>query len=250
VEHLSALRVVVGYRCNYQCRFCYQRERGGGFLRAHELASILNARPRLRPRFVTLMGGEPTLCGELAQMIAGLRHRFPDAELSVTSNGSAETATYLELDRLGVDNLTFSIPTLDEAAYPGLSGQAVQGLEEYLRKVEEVRARARAAVRVNAYAHAGNALDFYRLCKRLGLKLTLCEDLVSADRARAQALALPGVPLVFADALRKVYRDADGYEVWHYLHVQEFAYANLIVLPDGSVTEDFADVLAQRGARA
>ncbi|MGC4122677.1 MAG: hypothetical protein QM765_50520 [Myxococcales bacterium] len=75
---------------------------------------------------------------------------------------------------------------------------------------------------------------------------------MSPERAAAQHLRVPeGMSLVVDDLLRRIYRDADGFEAWQYKHVARFdAYRNLIVLPDGTLTEDFADVLAQRGSRA
>lgn len=248
---LQALRVVVGYACNYRCRFCYQRHRGGGFLGAAELAALLDGLPaRFAPRFATLMGGEPTLCPDLRPMVAYLRRRYPAAELSLTTNGSASLEAYLALAALGLDNLTFSVPTLRAREYPGVTSQRAQSLERYLAKILAFKSRADVAVRVNARASAGRSAALVRFCKAKGLKLTLCEDLVSGARARAQRLRAPGMDLVLEDDRRRIWRDGDGFEVWQYRHVRTFDYSNLIVLPDGTLTEDFADVLAQRGRRS
>ncbi len=246
----GSLRVVLGYRCNFRCSFCYQQRRDGAFLATAELASVLDDHPGLAPRFVTVMGGEATLSRGLAEVVAGLRSRFPKAELSLTTNGSASAEAYLDLAEAGLQNLTFSVPTLDAALYPRVTGQVRQGLGEYLGKIDQLRERARCTIRLNAYAHAGNALEYYRYCKARGLRLTLCEDLVSASTATAQAIALPGLSVVHDDALRRIHQDVDGFQVWQYRHVLHFRdYDNLIVLPNGTTTADFADVLAQRGAR-
>lgn len=245
----GSLRVVLGYRCNYRCSFCYQRRRDGAFLEPPSLFRVIDSQSNLAPRFVTVMGGEATLSNTLGEVVAGLRQRFPTAELSLTTNGSASLDAYLDLVEAGLQNLTFSVPTLDAAVYPRVTGQEQHGLGDYLAKIDEVRAWGRCSIRINAYAHAGNALDYYRYCKARGLRLTLCEDLVSSATAREQALALPGLTVVHDDALRRIHQDADGFQVWQYRHVPHFCdYDNLIVLPDGTITVDFADVLTQRGA--
>ncbi len=252
LERLTSLRVVVGHRCNQRCTFCYQRRRDGGLMTAPELAAVVAGLPgRFSPRFVTVMGGEPTLCPDLPEMVRHLRGRYPAAELSVTSNGTAPAETYLELARRGADNLTFSLATLDPARYPEITRQRAQPLEGYLAKILRVRRESGAVVRLNAYATGDEVDGFCRLARLHGLKLTFCEDLVSGERAAAQGLRAPaGAALASEDPLRRIFRDAHGFEAWQYRHVTSFLdYRNLIVLPDGTLTLDFADVLAQRGAR-
>ncbi|HEY3451858.1 MAG TPA: radical SAM protein [Myxococcales bacterium] len=253
LERLTALRVVVGHRCNQRCSFCYQRRRDGGLMTAPELAAVLHGLPSVfAPRFVTLMGGEPTLCPDLPAMVSDLSARFPAAELSVTSNGTATAAAYLDLARRGAANLTFSLSTLDPVRYPKITGQRAQTLETYLAKILQVRGETRASVRLNVYASADEVDALFRFAKLHALRLTFCEDLVSGDRARAQGLRPPrGTRVAVDDSLRRIYRDADGFEAWQYKHLDGFAdYQNLIVLPDGTLSLDFADVLAQRGARS
>lgn len=253
LERLTALRVVVGYRCNQRCSFCYQQRRDGGLSSAGELEKVLGGLPAtFSPRFVTLMGGEPTLCPDLPAMVSNLKRRFASADLSVTSNGTAPAEAYLELARRGADNLTFSLPTLDAARYPATTGQRAQTLVEYLAKVRLVRGSSGASIRLNVYARGEEVDGFHRFAKHEGFRLTFCEDLLSADCAEAQQLRPPeGMHLVVDDSLRRIYRDSEGFEAWHYKHVAGFEdYRNLIVLPDGTLTLDFADVLAGRGARA
>ncbi len=245
----NVLRVVTGYQCNQHCPFCYQHRRDGGFLRIMRLEEVLSNRPTFTPEFVTLMGGEPTLYPELLTLVTLLRGRYPRAWFSITTNGSAPVELYMALDACGMNNITFSLQTLDPNQFSTLTGQHKILLEDYIAKILHVRARARASVRINAYIIPENAEAMYRFCKQHDLKLTFCEDLLSRQVADSQRLNLSGgVHEICENDLRRIYWDKDGFEFWNYKHIDVFKYYSFIVLPDGSVTDDFADILAQRGA--
>jgi hypothetical protein len=44
-----------------------------------------------------------------------------------------------------------------------------------------------------------------------------------------------------------IYKDKDGFEFWNYLHQDSYDYNNLIMLPDATFTDNFGDVVKQRG---
>ncbi len=245
----NVLRVVTGYHCNQHCSFCYQHRRDGGFLRVAHLEEVLSSRPTFTPAYVTIMGGEPTLQPDLLELVTFLRGRYPRAWFSITTNGTAPVELYIALDAHGMDNITFSLQTLDPQQFSTLTGQNKVRLEDYVAKILYVRAHARASVRINAYIIPENVETMYRFCKEHDLKLTFCEDLLSQQVADSQRLNLSGdVHEIIQNDIRRIYMDKDGFEFWNYKYLGVFNYNNLIVLPDGSVTADFAEVLAQRGA--
>ncbi len=249
MNEYNVLRVVTGYQCNQHCPFCYQHRRDGGFLSVARLEKVLSSRPTFNPAYVTIMGGEPTLQPDLLELVILLRGRYPQAWFSVTTNGTAPVEMYISLDAHGLNNITFSLQTLDPKQFSTLTGQSKVRLEDYVTKILYVRAHARASVRINAYIIPETVETVYRFCKEHDLKLTFCEDLVSQQVAEAQRLNLSGdVHEITQNDIRRIYRDKDGFEFWNYKYLGVFKYYNLIVLPDGSVTDDFADVLAQRGA--
>ncbi len=79
--------------------------------------------------------------------------------------------------------------------------------------------------------------------------MTFCEEITSHQIAETQRLHLSGsVQEIFQNALRRIYKDEDGFEFWNFKYADFSDYDNVIVLPDGHVTDNFADIVAQRGA--
>ncbi len=249
MDGYNVLRVVTGYKCNQCCPFCYQHRRDGGFLSVARLEEVLISRPTFAPAYVTIMGGEPTLQPDLLELVFFLRGRYPRAWFSITTNGTAPVELYIALDAHGMNNITFSLQTLDPQQFSTLTGQNKVRLEDYVAKILYVRAHARASVRINAYILPETVETVYRFCKEHDLKLTFCEDLLSQKIADSQRLDLSGdVHEIIQNDIRRIYMDKDGFEFWNYKHVNVFDYHNIIVLPDGSVTDNFGDIIAQRGA--
>ncbi|MCC6527306.1 MAG: radical SAM protein [Polyangiaceae bacterium] len=246
----AALRIVLTYRCNRRCTFCYQSRWEGRQLGARELEAALARLPAdFRPAFATFMGGEPTLAPDLERALTLVRRSFPAAETSLTTNGSGSLALYRRLAALGLANLTFSLPALDPEVYRALTAEAPAALARYLDKIRALGRVPGLAVRINAYVVPGQEDAVYRFCKQEGLRLTFCEELRSRTPDERLALVPPAGTRVRAEnALRRVHVDADGFELWSYKQVERFDYNNWIVLPDGSLSRDFADILAERGA--
>ena len=128
---LRDLRLSVLDRCNFRCSYCMPEESLNGqlsflpkksLLSDDELLRLVAVFTRLGVSKVRLTGGEPLLrpgfCG-LVQRIASL----PSVEdLSMTTNGVLLPKLAQKLADAGLDRITISLDSLDEAIFAQMSG--------------------------------------------------------------------------------------------------------------------------------
>lgn len=129
-RRLTDLRVSVTDRCNFRCVYCMPREvfgRDYAFLPRDELLTfeeivrVVKAGIRLGVRKVRLTGGEPLLrkgIEELIAMLAALRTASGEPlDLALTTNGSALAFKAQSLRDAGLNRVTVSVDSLDDATF-------------------------------------------------------------------------------------------------------------------------------------
>jgi cyclic pyranopterin phosphate synthase len=132
---LHDLRISVTDRCNFRCTYCMPKEIFGpefAFLPRSEVLSFEEIE-RLARAFVDLgveklriTGGEPLVRRDLAVLIsllAGLRR--PDGgplDLTLTTNGSALRRLASPLRDAGLQRVTVSLDSLDDATFAAMNG--------------------------------------------------------------------------------------------------------------------------------
>ena len=111
-----------------------------------------------------------------------------------------------------------------------------------------------AMMRVNSYILEEKWTSVYLFAKRTGINLTLCEELREDNQAVFESLPMVRelidkgeLQMVRKNKHEMVFTDSDGYQFWNYLHQDNYDYNNLIVLPDGTLTDDFGDCVNQKG---
>lgn len=248
LKNMQGFRLVLTYQCNYRCKFCYQKKKTGTVIPLDEFKKQIDIIPtEYVPTYITLMGGEVFLIPGFKDYIKVLHERWPEVSISVTTNGSGTVEFYKELFEVGVNNITFSLSTLDEEEYMNMVNVPVS-CQKYQDKI--VQAAKFGQVRINAYIYPKNVEPMYKFCKKNNLKLTFCEELreenqcVFANLKKAYDFTVKE-----KSKFEIIYKDKDGYEFWNYIHQDNYDYNNLIMLPDGSFTDDFGDVVNQKGTR-
>jgi cyclic pyranopterin phosphate synthase len=124
---LFDLRISVTDRCNFRCVYCMPREVFGSefaFLRRDELltyeeiARVALAFVRNGVEKIRLTGGEPLLRRDIERLIKMLREIDGLRDLTLTTNGSLLTrAKARELKAAGLDRITISLDSLDDATF-------------------------------------------------------------------------------------------------------------------------------------
>src|SRR6478736_5928583 len=129
------LRISVTDRCNFRCTYCMPKEifgRDYAFLPKDQVLSFEEIE-RVARIFVSLgvdklriTGGEPLVRRDLPDLIAMLAAiRRPDGgevDLTLTTNGSALRALAAPLKEAGLQRVTVSLDSLDDAVFGAMNG--------------------------------------------------------------------------------------------------------------------------------
>jgi len=127
---LRDLRISVTDRCNFRCRYCMPREvfdasysflPHGEILTFEEIVRLARVFASLGTQKIRLTGGEPLLRKDIARLVAMLREALPAVDLTLTTNGSALRAHARALRDAGLDRVTVSLDSLDDATFRAMN---------------------------------------------------------------------------------------------------------------------------------
>ncbi len=160
---LRDLRISVTDRCNLRCAYCMPAEVFGPeypFLDRDELLTYEEL-TRLAGLFVGLgvgkvriTGGEPLLRRELPRFIAMLRGLEPSPDLAMTTNGLLLRARAPALAGAGLDRVSVSLDTLDDATFARLTSTRVR-VEQVLDGIEAAARAGLGPLKVNTVVVRG-----------------------------------------------------------------------------------------------
>ncbi|HEU5177359.1 MAG TPA: radical SAM protein, partial [Burkholderiales bacterium] len=136
------LRISVTDRCNFRCVYCMPREvfdsnyrflRHEDILTFEEITRLARVFVGLGVSKIRLTGGEPLVrrnVDRLVEMLAGL-----DAEITLTTNGSLLAKQAAALKNAGLDRVTVSLDSLDDATFRKMNdadfpvARVIEGIE-------------------------------------------------------------------------------------------------------------------------
>jgi len=235
---LETLRVSITDRCNFRCVYCMPKEvfgRDHAFLDRKELLSfeeiarVVGVFASLGVKRVRITGGEPLVRKDVERLVE-LLAAIPAVDLALTTNGALLTAKADALAAAGLDRVTVSLDSVDDAQFRALNDVDFP-VERVLEGIDAA-ASAGLPVKVNAVVKRGvNDEGIVALAERFrgtGHVLRFIEymdvgstngwrldDVVSADEIVARIGArwpLEPVGAARGDetALRFRYRDGGG----------------------------------------
>jgi cyclic pyranopterin phosphate synthase len=132
---LETLRVSVTDRCNFRCVYCMPKEVFGRdyaflertqLLTLEEIARVVGIFAGLGVRTVRITGGEPLVRRNVEHLVE-LLHAIPtfegqeSLELALTTNGSLLPQKADALARAGLDRVTVSLDSVDDATFRALN---------------------------------------------------------------------------------------------------------------------------------
>jgi cyclic pyranopterin phosphate synthase len=156
------LRISVTDRCNFRCRYCMPREVfGAGFeflprdeiLTFEEIAKLARVFASFGVRKLRLTGGEPLLRHELPKLIAMLRE-IDGVEIALTTNGSLLKQQARSLADAGLDRVTVSLDSLDDAVFRAMN-DADFPVSAVLEGIEAASDAGMRPVKINAVVKRG-----------------------------------------------------------------------------------------------
>ena len=184
---LRDLRISVTDRCNFRCRYCMPREVFGSdfeflprdqILTFEEIARLAGLFAGLGVRKLRLTGGEPTLRADLPSLVAQLRAATPDMDIALTTNGSLLTKLAQPLADAGLDRVTVSLDTLDDAIFREMNDVQIP-VSNVLDGIDAAAAAGLRPIKVNAVIKRGvndhTAIDLARYFKGSGHILRFIE---------------------------------------------------------------------------
>ncbi len=160
---LRDLRISVTDRCNFRCVYCMPKEvfdadyaflPHGEILTFEEivrLARVFRARGMEKVR---LTGGEPLLRKNIDRLVAMLREALPDVDLTLTTNGSALKPQARALAAAGLDRLTVSLDSLDEATFRAMN-DADFPVAKVLAAIDAAAAAGLSPIKINMVVKRG-----------------------------------------------------------------------------------------------
>ena len=159
---LRDLRISVTDRCNFRCVYCMPKEVFGKdyqFLERKELLTFEEI-TRLARVFhglgvekIRLTGGEPLIRRNLEQLI-GMLAGIPGLDLTLTTNGSLLKRKAEALKAAGLQRITVSLDSLDDAAFRQMNDVDFP-VAKVLEGIEAAAAAGLAPVKVNMVVKRG-----------------------------------------------------------------------------------------------
>jgi GTP 3',8-cyclase len=126
---LRDLRISVTDRCNFRCVYCMPKEVYGrdyaflprnALLTFEEIERLARVFVGLGVRKLRITGGEPLVRRDIEGLIAMLR-AVGDVDLTLTTNGSLLPQKARALAAAGLDRVTISLDSLDDAAFRAMN---------------------------------------------------------------------------------------------------------------------------------
>src|SRR5947199_2229061 len=126
---LRDLRISVTDRCNFRCVYCMPKEVYGRdhvflerkeLLSLEEIARVVGVFAQLGVRTVRITGGEPLVRRTVEHLVELLRE-IPGLELALTTNGALLPQKAQALARAGLDRVTVSLDSVDDATFRALN---------------------------------------------------------------------------------------------------------------------------------
>lgn len=157
------LRISVMDRCNFRCPYCMPREtfhEHYQFLKPTERLSFEEI-SRLAHLFVEmgvsklrLTGGEPLLRHNLTDLIAELGAIDGVQDIALTTNGVLLEKYATELKASGLNRITVSLDSLDDAVFTQMSG-GFQGRDQVLAGLHAAQQVGLTPIKINAVVQRG-----------------------------------------------------------------------------------------------
>ncbi|MEO5695267.1 MAG: GTP 3',8-cyclase MoaA [Usitatibacter sp.] len=160
---LRDLRISVTDRCNFRCVYCMPREVFNAdyqflphaeVLRFEEITRLARVFHSMGTEKIRLTGGEPLLRKGIDKLVAMLRAELPFVDLTLTTNGSALKAHAKALKAAGLDRVTVSLDSLDEATFQKMN-DADFPVAKVLEGIDAAAAAGLGPIKVNMVVKRG-----------------------------------------------------------------------------------------------
>ena len=154
-------QLIVTRRCNLSCGYCHEYDNVSDPVPVDDLKRRIDALHRLGAANITLLGGEPLMHPDIAEIVVYAGHK---SNVSLVTNGFLLRNGIIEsLNEAGLNNLTVSVDTLqaDSTRYIQKSFRSLK------TRLERLRQLAKFDVHVTAVLCESSRDDFRQLVEEI-----------------------------------------------------------------------------------
>ncbi len=160
---LRDLRISVIDRCNYRCPYCMPADVYGEnyawlprkhWLTPGEIKRVAGLFTQLGVTKLRITGGEPLLRKDIVEIVAGLSTVPGIEDIALTTNGTLLAERAAQLKEAGLERITISLDSMDEAVFSAMSGERGE-LANVLAGIEAARDAGLAPVKINVVVQRG-----------------------------------------------------------------------------------------------
>jgi GTP 3',8-cyclase len=160
---LRDLRISVTDRCNFRCPYCMPAEiYGEGYqflpksqvLTFEEIIRLTRIITRLGAVKVRLTGGEPLVREQIEQLVAQLAQIDDVDDLTMTTNASLLPKKVQALKEAGLQRITVSLDSLDEAVFRQMNGNR-SGVQRVLDGITAAEKAGLTPIKINTVVQRG-----------------------------------------------------------------------------------------------
>jgi len=172
-RQMRDLRISVTDRCNFRCVYCMPREvfdssyrflPHEAILSFEEIARLARVFVGLGVKKLRLTGGEPLVRRDLPRLVALLAGL--DVEITLTTNGSLLAKQARALKQAGLDRVTVSLDSLDDATFRAMN-DADFPVAKVIEAIEVAAAEGLGPVKINSVVKRGvNDRDVLGMAER------------------------------------------------------------------------------------
>ncbi|MGB8929977.1 MAG: GTP 3',8-cyclase MoaA [Anaeromyxobacteraceae bacterium] len=156
-REITYLRLSLTSRCNLRCSYCAAHDVAPPPrepLRRDEVTRLVSIFGRLGVRRIRLTGGEPTLRGDLIDLVTDVAAAPGIEEIALTTNGFRLEELAAPLRAAGVSRLNVSLDTLDGDRLKRICGRPVR-IDRLLAGIEAAMRAGFASVKLNTVVMRG-----------------------------------------------------------------------------------------------
>jgi MoaA/NifB/PqqE/SkfB family radical SAM enzyme len=179
-------QLIVTRRCNLSCGYCSEYDNVSEPVPVEDLKRRIDALHRLGAANITLLGGEPLMHPDIAEVVVYAGHK---SNVSLVTNGFLLRNSVIEsLNQAGLNNLTVSVDTLHADA----SRYIQKSFRSLKTRLERLRQLARFDVHVTAVLCESSKDDFRQLVDEIqGMGFRMSVNLIHNARGY---IAVQGPP--------------------------------------------------------
>jgi GTP 3',8-cyclase len=200
------LRISVTDRCNFRCTYCMPAEGlqwlpREEILRFEEIARLAAVFGTLGVRSFKLTGGEPTVRADLPKLVAMLRAEAPEADISMTTNGTLLDKLARPLAEAGLDRVSVSCDSLLRHRFAEMTRR--DALEKVHAGIKAAVQAGLSPVKINCVVIAGQnedeVVDFARYARDTGHEVRFIEYMpLDAEQHWERAKVVPSSTILHA----------------------------------------------------